>query len=156
MDNEKHILFFLNLSTNLPSYYYKLAGMFTQFNIQLVPIDAKDLGTFAQNQKIFLLMIIDSQGKKIQTDAIKVNSMAQLFRFNRIHLFEVSSFTPLFQERLGRGKVEKNYFYYSLPQAFNELVGEVIEDFFEANKVENVWPGGKRPKRQMDPGGILS
>ncbi len=150
-NDKNNYLFFIRLNKELPPYYLRLATIFSNIGIKLIPISPTEFSNLQQNRVAHTLIItsdFESMGefKKMRHRYFDIG-----LRNGRYSTYHCSSFSTIDKD----GQLAKNGYYnfYSLPLKLDVLVASIAIKYFEKFSQNNTWPGGRRAKLPADVNG---
>lgn len=147
MKNLDRYIVFLQLTEELPPFYFHLGQILKAWGIMLIPLRFKDFSAVQESKFSELIVFLpDIQSYrhylKLQEEYLNVR-----FNLKQVRLFEVSSFKK--NERLQRLEKAKLYFHLPLPINLEEIALKITEQVQNKEGLVEKWPGGRRSKLPM-------
>lgn len=137
-------VYYLNLTTKLPDWYFVLADILNKDDITLIPITSDQIEDVISNERIHVITSVhDFAGKaKFNNHAREFLSFASKNRL--IHLYFLSSFSGLSSHF---DFVSKDLFhFYTLPMRIEHFALLFRNNYYKVETNISKWPGGRRAK----------
>lgn len=142
---DQNIIYFLQMSKNLPKWYYNLAVSMNVAGITLVPIKQSQIfELYHRDRKFFLISVVSNFSHKKYFETLLKEPLKYLLLNKKVNLYHLSSFERV--DNIFDIKVKSHYNYFRLPCNLKEFAAKLVEDYHkEFEKSEN-WPGGRGPR----------
>lgn len=145
IEGPTHKIYFLALDGRLPNWYTALSQYFSDYDINLVPIEMNDLKHLGPDRNISLIMSeISFYGNDVFDKAFS-GFLGHIMKSGLYHIHHISSFA-MSHEQVAIKRKTKKYYFYKMPFSINDFVNYVADKYFENLKNSTKWPGGKRAK----------
>lgn len=137
-------VFYLQLNTILPTFFFKMSELLSSRGIKLIPIRFDDLMAISKGNRAPLLTINKSLKTNKVLERYKRRYLDLSIINNKFIHFDVSSFRA--SESLNKSKWMDRYIHIKLPQDVEDLCLGILKVIKLENKKNHVWPGGNRGK----------
>lgn len=138
----ENYIFYLQLSDELQDEYFQLAHFLKRWAISLVPVLPSQLGQMTEKERHHLISYIpDHRSYERYTAAFKrYLKMGVLSKKYCLH--ELSSFPK--QESSHQFERMKSYFQHRLPLDAEDVVKNIVRQFYLEKQDNRRWPGTRR------------
>lgn len=136
-------LFYLNLDSELPDFYYFMAEKFSHERISLIPIKPEQLAIFISQQEMTYVICPTLKIEHIKIFQAKLHRLLKNgINNNTLTVYHLSSFAAM--SMVKTSMITKNYFCMSTPVNTEKLVRYLSKHYHTNKDRKLVWPGGKR------------
>jgi len=140
--NSENYIFFLKFSGDIDDSFIRLATMFADLNIKLVPVTLMDLMELTSKKKEQVIIVRKSLRDNKLLAQYRSLYLDMALLAGRFTLFDYSSFPMM--EGANKFFRQKSYFHNPLPIALQELVRISALQYYRDRDQDRKWPGGRR------------
>ena len=137
-------IFYLQLKSDLDNRFYFLSQIFSQININLIPITQDELKIIDRNRKHHLIAVRDDLSSAMMFNQVRKSFIDLAITSGRISLFDISSFSEI--EHAAKFENKNLYHYFQLPLMLKSIAMSIALNYFRDRNLQEEWPGGKRSK----------
>lgn len=138
-------IYFFSLDGKLPRWYPALSRAFSDYGVNVVPVEVRDLSTVIEDEKSHIIFSETGfYGKKIFQKGLK-GYLGFSIRNTSNFFHHISSFA-MDKDKLNLKQKNKTYFYYRMPFTPDVFASHVSSFFYETQEEKYKWPGGKRAR----------
>lgn len=137
-------ILFLQFTTSPNDVYFKLAAVFKDLGVTLVPVKPQELDYFVGKGNTPVIMVTSNLAEQKVLKLIKSRYLDFLVGSNKIRLFHLNTFKSIssYNQFKGRGR----YVELKLPLTSTQVVARVLKDYLKDEADLERWPGGRRAK----------
>lgn len=137
-------LFYLNLHSELPSWYRSALEYFFDIGINVIDIEFDEFNSLlSKGRNIHVLVIAHNQKTRMMVEKkFENSSLGMAVRSKRINLFYISAISSKFSFSLS--SKQDNFFFISMPIKISIMVKRVRDILESRFSADNKWPGGNR------------
>lgn len=144
MKGQNRYLFFLQLGSSLPEFYFRLGEILKVWGIQLLPLKATDFQRLQNSERSDIICFVPDIGSYRNLLKFKRQFLSYYLNLKQVRLYEVTSFraSDVDQRHLKSG----HYQHFPMPVAIESLAHKIIDDDNETYQKNKEWPGGRRSR----------
>ncbi len=147
MNNEAetiHFIYYLKLGDKLTPDFIKLSEVLKKYEIQLIPIERRDLLKLSHRKELWIVSV----NRSIATHKNLSLYFNRILNFSimsgKVNFIELSSFSPLLKTN-GVKRID-NYHHISLPVSVKEFALKLAQLYFNKQINNKSWPGRRAPR----------
>ena len=137
-------IFYLQSTSELGHHFYDLSQIFSQININLIPVNQDELKIIDRSKKHHLIVLRDDLSSALYFNQVRKFFLDGAIASGRICLFDVSSFSEI--EQAAKFENKNLYHYFQLPMTIKQIAMSIALNYFRDRNMQEEWPGGKRSK----------
>lgn len=147
MKTSERYIFFLQLTPELPTFYFHLGQILKSWGVMLIPLRLKDFKVIQDAKLSEMVVFVPDMASYRQYLKVQEEYLNICFNLKQVRLFEISSFRK--NEKLHRLEKSKLYYHFSMPASIEEIALAIVQQVESKAQIVETWPGGRRSRLPM-------
>ncbi len=138
-------IFFLNLTRELPEFYFQMANLLNQHGVTLIPVNLIELQEIKKGERNVMVLVHTASMQELSRFyRLRSRFIDHAVLHGKFRLFHTTSFGRI--AKYARAMKNGYYHHFALPLRTSKLAESMANFAFKYHRNKERWPGGRRAK----------